>query len=56
MSAAEKREFVTVEDYLAEELVTPIKHEYRDGSVYAMAGARKVHNDIAVNALAALHS
>lgn len=56
MSAAEKWEFVTVEDYLDGELLSPIKHEYRDGIVYAMAGARNVHNDIAVNALGALHA
>src|SRR5690606_39064975 len=56
MSAAGKWEFVTVEEYLAGELLSPIKHEYRDGIVYAMAGARNVHNDIAVNALAAIHS
>ena len=56
MSAAGKWEFVTVEESLAGDLLSPIKHEYRDGIVYAMAGARNVHNDIAVNALAAIHS
>ncbi len=56
MSAAEKWEFVTVEEYLAGELLSPIKHEYRDGIVYAMAGARNVHNDITGNAFARLHS
>ncbi len=56
MSEAEKWEFVTVEDYLAEELLSPVKHEYRDGIVYAMAGARNIHNDIAVNTLATLHT
>lgn len=56
MSAAEKWEFVSVEDYLARELASPVKNEYRDGIVYAMAGARNVHNQIAVNAIATLHA
>jgi len=56
MSAAEKWEFVSVEDYLAGELTSSIKHEYRDGIIYAMAGARNVHNRIAANALASFHN
>lgn len=56
MSAAEKWEVVSVEDYLARELDSPEKHEYRDGIVYAMAGARNVHNRIAANALGSLYS
>ncbi len=56
MSAAEKWHLVTVEDYLAGEEISPVKHEYRDGVVYAMAGARNVHNDISTNALASLHT
>ena len=56
MSAKEKWEFVTVEEYLAEEELSPFKREYRDGVVYAMAGARNRHNRIAGNAFAALHS
>ena len=55
MSAAEKWHFVTVEDYLAEEEVSPVKREYRDGIVYDMAGARNVHNDISVRALGQLY-
>jgi len=51
MSAAEKWHFITVEDYLAEEEASPVKREYRDGIVYNMAGARNVHNEIAVQAL-----
>lgn len=56
MTAAEKWHFVTVQDYLAEEERSPVKREYRDGVVYAMAGARNVHNDVAVNALASFHA
>jgi Uma2 family endonuclease len=56
MAAVEKWEFVTVEEYLAEEELSPFKREYRDGVVYAMAGARNRHNRIAGNGFAALHS
>jgi Uma2 family endonuclease len=56
MTAAEKLNLVSVADYLAGELVSPIKHEYVGGVVYAMAGARNVHNTIATNTLVALGS
>src|SRR5688500_7950536 len=56
MTAAEKLDLISVEDYLAGELVSPIKHEYLAGVVYAMAGARNVHNIIAGNVYAALHN
>jgi Uma2 family endonuclease len=55
MSAAPKRDLVSVEDYLAGELTSPTKHEYVGGVVYAMAGARNAHNLIASNTLGALH-
>jgi Uma2 family endonuclease len=56
MSAAKKLDLISVEDYLAGELVSPIKHEYLGGVVYAMAGARNLHNTIAGNVFAALHA
>ena len=56
MTAAEKLNLISVEDYLAGELGSPIKHEYLGGIVYAMAGARNVHNTIAGNVFAALHA
>lgn len=49
MTAAKKLNRVAAQDYLASELVSPIKHEYLGGIVYAVAGARNVHNDIAGN-------
>jgi Uma2 family endonuclease len=49
MSAAHKQNLVTIEDYLAGELVSPVKHEYLGGVVYAMAGARNAHHLIAAN-------
>lgn len=56
MTAAKKLSLISVEDYLAGELTSPVKHEYLGGVVYAMAGARNVHNDIATNALIAMGS
>jgi len=56
MSALPKWNLVSVDDYLAGELVSPIKHEYLGGVVYAMAGARNAHNLIASNCQGALHS
>jgi Uma2 family endonuclease len=47
---------ISVDDYLAQELVSPIKHEYLGGNVYAMAANRNVHNLIATNTTAALGS
>jgi Uma2 family endonuclease len=55
MSAALKLNLISIEDYLAGELVSPIKHEYLGGAVYAMAGARNSHNRIKGNILASLH-
>src|SRR5262245_29560789 len=49
MSAVRKIQRVSVDDYLADELGSPIKHEYVGGIPYAMAGALNVHNRIAGN-------
>jgi Uma2 family endonuclease len=56
MTAAKKLNLISVEDYLAGELESPVKHEYLGGVVYAMAGARNAHNMIAGNTFAALHT
>ncbi len=56
MSTAEKLDIISVEDYLAGELVSEIKHEYLAGVVHAMSGARIVHDVIAGNVFASLHS
>ena len=53
MQAALSREFISVEDYLAGEEASEIKHEYVGGVVYAMAGATRQHNQIAGNIYAA---
>jgi Uma2 family endonuclease len=54
MSTARKWDRVSVEEYLADELASPVKHEYLGGVVYAMAGARNAHNLTATNTLIAL--
>src|SRR5437870_10581494 len=54
MTAARKLNLISIEDYLAGEVVSPIKHEYLGGVVYAMAGARNVHNLISTNTLVSL--
>jgi Uma2 family endonuclease len=56
MTAAKQIELISVDDYLSQELLSEVKHEYLGGNVYAMAGARTVHNRVASNFLAAMHS
>ncbi|MDT4289388.1 Uma2 family endonuclease [Methylomonas sp. MO1] len=48
MALAEKLS-ISVADYLQGELVSDIKHEYINGDVYAMAGAKRSHNIISMN-------
>ena len=48
--------WISIEDYLAGELLSDIKHEYDDGEVVAMSGASKNHERIKVNIAAALHT
>lgn len=47
-------EFVTEQEYWAQEESSPIKHEYFNGRLYAMAGASRKHALLAANALASL--
>jgi Uma2 family endonuclease len=54
MSAVKKFNLVEVDEYLRGELISPIKHEYLGGVVYAMAGARNAHNLIAGNTYGSL--
>jgi Uma2 family endonuclease len=49
MSAVLKDNRISVEEYLADELISETKHEYEDGCVYAMAGAKLNHERIAGN-------
>jgi len=56
MSAVRKLDLISIDDYLAGELVSQVKHEYLGGFVYAMAGARIAHNLIKGNTFAGLHT
>ncbi len=51
---AEKTDFIPVEDYLSGEKLSDIRHEYVQGQVYAMAGAKLNHNKICTNLSALL--
>ncbi|MGC9504748.1 Uma2 family endonuclease [Baaleninema sp.] len=41
--------YITPEDYLAAEEISPIRHEYRDGEVFAMTGGTLNHSAIVLN-------
>jgi Uma2 family endonuclease len=49
MQTALSRDYISVDEYLAGEEASEVKHEYSAGSVYAMAGATREHNQIAGN-------
>jgi Uma2 family endonuclease len=46
----------SLDDYFAIETDSPIKHEYYQGEVFAMAGASLEHNEIAANVMAELRT
>ena len=54
MQAAVQSDYVRVEDYLAAEEASEIRHEYLGGAVYAMAGETRAHNTIALNLATAI--
>lgn len=54
MGIAKLKTKISVEDYLATERDSPIKREYIDGDVYAMAGGSDNHNRIAGDLFASL--
>jgi len=49
MGLAKLKTKISVEDYLAGEEISQIKHEFVDGEAYAMAGASQNHNRITGN-------
>ena len=54
MQAASRIEKVSVEEYLALEERSPVRHEFVGGVLYAMAGASDEHIAICVNLVSAL--
>lgn len=48
--------YISPEDYLEDESLSPVKHEYIRGFVYAMAGASKAHGIIAGNLFSLLRT
>ena len=57
MGLAQKQvEFVSIAEYLDGENISSIKHEYLDGTVYAMAGASDRHNRLSINLTSKLDS
>jgi len=53
--SAEPHRSISVTDYLAAERQAETKSEYLDGEVFAMSGASRSHNLIALNAAASMH-
>lgn len=45
---------LSIEDYLEGEKLSPVRHEYVGGEVYAMAGSSEEHNLICLNIASAL--
>jgi Uma2 family endonuclease len=56
MVATPNSTYISPEDYLKAEETSPIKHEYRQGLVYAMAGASNTHVIITGNMFAMLRN
>jgi Uma2 family endonuclease len=56
MTAAQQIQLVSIQDYLDGELVSDIRHEFSGGYVYAMAGAKNVHNRVASAFIGSLHA
>ena len=56
VSAAKQIELISIDEYLTGELESDVRHEYLGGFVYAMAGARNVHNRVAGALYGSLHA
>lgn len=56
MVANQSQDDISLQDYLAGEELSFIKHEYIDGQIYAMTGASDAHVTIAGNLFALLRS
>lgn len=49
MSVPRKLQPLSVDEYLEAEKDSPVRHEYIDGQIFAMAGASDRHNRISIN-------
>ena len=56
MIANQNTNYIPPKKYLTEEELSPVKHEYIDGQVYAMAGASDAHVTISLNLASALRN
>ena len=56
IALSESANFISPEQYLESEIKSPIKHEYIEGQVLAMAGTTDTHNTIAGNLFALIRS
>ncbi len=56
IALSESADFLSPEQYLEREIKSPIKHEYIDGDVLAMAGTTDTHNTVAGNLFALIRS
>lgn len=49
MSVPRKLQLLSVAEYLEAEMDSPVRHEYVDGQIFAMAGASDRHNRLSIN-------
>ncbi len=49
MTALTQKTFISPEEYLVMEAVSPVKHEYFNGEIFQMAGASYAHNIATMN-------
>lgn len=56
MAATLPKRYITVEEFLAAEETSEVKHEYYNGEIFAMAGGTEQHDLLAGNTFASLHS
>jgi Uma2 family endonuclease len=55
MAQFQKIPDLTVDEYLAQEELVGVRHEYVNGQLFAMAGASDAHNVICGNLFALIH-
>lgn len=54
MGIPESRKLISVDEYIAGEQLSEIRHEYIGGQVYAMSGGSESHNAICLNIASAI--